>query len=264
MQETDSVFLAGAGEIYIADPEWIDGFGTQSGYEDTIAMIKAPEGKELMIGVSGADDLLTLTVDKGKNGEGLSASYAMAGVIMYVAYMPTDEVVENVCTEGEMGAPEMVPLSMRHQVLAVDVDLDHVDARTCDAIDSYGTLQEDECLASLLDIEGSIWVARGRGTAAACYFNFVATDLPRSTTYQVAACFTGNAVAEVLSGKGGALSYAGIGSRMVTAREVRTIRNTFEVEDEQDPFLGLLGTKKLPAPTRAAVFLIARLRAIDL
>lgn len=227
--ESDSVFLAGAGEVYITDPEWIDGFSTQPGYQDTIATIKAPKGKELMIGASGVADLFTLTADKGKIGEGISASYAMAGVIMYVAYMPADEVVENVCTEGEMAAPGMVPLSMRHQVLAVDVDLDVVDASTCDAIDSDGTLQEDECLASLLDIEGSVWVALGLGTAAAHHFNFVAPDLPRSTTCQVAACFTGNALAEVLSGEGGALSFAGIGSRMVTVQEVRAIRNTFEV-----------------------------------
>jgi hypothetical protein len=231
MWETDGVFLAGSYAAYYDDDGNITDIpGTLGlGFEDTMAMIKAPQGKELLIGVSGVAALATFTEAKGKNGAGTSTSEATAGIGMYVAYMPADEVNENVCLEGEMAAPGIVPLSIRHQSLSVTTDLDVVDAGTCtDPVeDDDGFLNEGDCLAYLLDIEGSVTVALGLATAASHHFNFVAPDLPRSTTYEVVACFVGGALANVVEGEGAALALVGIGKRMVTVQEVRAIKGAF-------------------------------------
>jgi hypothetical protein len=236
MWETDGVFLAGAFDVYYTDDGEVtdDASGnTGLGFEDTMAMIKAPQGKELLIGVSGVAGLVTFTEAKGKNKAGPSTSAALAGIGMYVAYMPADEVISNVCLEGEMAAPGVVPLSIRYQTLSVTTDLDVVDAdaENCtDPVLDNGVLEEGQCLADLLEIEGSVTVALGLATAAAHHFNFIAADLPRSTTYKVAACFVGGALAEVVEGEGAALALVGIGKRMVTVQEVRAVKGAFDME----------------------------------
>ena len=224
--EMDTVDLASAyEEMDGTTGEWVE-----SGYEDTFAMIKSPQGKELLIGVSGVANLITFTEAKGKNDGITSTSMASAGLNMFVAYMPADEVVASVCDEGIKAAPGEVPLSYRKQTLSVTTDLEIVDVGTCDVIvedDGNDYLDEGQCLADLLDIEGSVTVALGLETSAAHHFNFVAPDLERSTTYQVAACFSGEAAAEVLAGEGSANSAVAIGKRIVTIEEVRAVKDAF-------------------------------------
>ena len=223
MWEKDKVNLARA-----FDETADDGAVINRGFEDTMAYIKAPQGKELLIGVSGVAMLNTFTEAKGKNGEGPSESEAMAGLWMTVKYMPEDWT-GSVCRDGYEAAPGKVPLSMRKQTLSVDVDLDVVDVEGCmeenDVSDLY--LDEGQCIADLLDIEGDVTVALGLKTAASHHFNFVAPDLPYSTTYKVAACFTGRAIAEVIEGEGAARASVAIGKRMVTVQEVRAIKDNF-------------------------------------
>jgi hypothetical protein len=181
------------------------------------------------IGVSGVANLVTITEAKGKNGAGTSTSEAEAGLFMHVAYMPADEVDVSVCDEGAMAAPGRVPLSYRKQTLSVTTDLEIVDAvAECDdEPEQDGFLNEGQCLADLLEIEGSVTVALGLESSAAHHFNFVAADLERSTTYKVAACFTGEAAAQIIEGEGSANSAVAIGKRIVTVEEVRAVKDAF-------------------------------------
>lgn len=218
--ETDDVLLAWAyADDAANDPDF------DIGFERTVASIKAPQGKELLIGVSGVVGLVTFTEAKGTNKAGKSTSEALAGVGLAVRYKPQDEP-GGVCAHGTTAAPGIIPLSVRYQRLSVEVDLDVVDAGTCTAIDGDGNLEEGECLAELLDIEGDVTVSLGLATAAAHHSNFIAGDLPRSTTYDVAACIVGVAAANIVEGEGTAYSAAAIGKRIITVQEVRAVKDT--------------------------------------
>ena len=101
-------------------------FDFDIGFAAHLATIKAPQGKELLIGLSAVPILLTYTEAKGKNGAGFSESVALAGVGMVVRYKHYDGAAPsagNVCATGTSAEPGIVPLSVRVQYLAVNVDL---------------------------------------------------------------------------------------------------------------------------------------------
>lgn len=237
--DTDGVLLAGA-YYDTADADDIHGNNTGfdfdgPGFAAHMGTIKAPQGKELLVGVSAVPGLVTFTEAKGKNGAGASSSVAIAGVGMQVAYahtswLPAEYTAGDVCNEGLVAAPGPVPLSVRLQYLSVSVDLDVVDvAAECNDQDETN---DAECIADLLDIEGDVTVALGLATAASHHFNFLVADLPQSGDYAVAACFGGAAVAGVIEGEGSALSIAALGKRMMTVQEVRAVKDTeFDVTE---------------------------------
>lgn len=199
--ETDTVGLAFAYTGTANDPDF------DFGFEKTVAYIKSPQGKELLIGVSGVANLITFTQAKGSNKGGKSTAEALAGIGMAVRYAPADQPGP-VCLNGMTAAPGIVPLSVRYQKLSVDVDLDVI-----------GSSEE-------LDIEGYVEVGLLLATSAAHHFNFLAADLPQSTTYKVAACFVGFAYADVNNDDNKALSAVLIGKRMVTVQGVRAVKDT--------------------------------------
>lgn len=216
--DTDGVLLAYAYECQdsevgsLCDTQVNSGLG----FAGHLATIKAPQGKELLIGLSGVPILLTYTEAKGKNGEGPTESVALAGVGMAVAYdhvdnLPPSYTAEDLCTGGDLAEPGIVPMSVRLQYIAVDSNLTASDN---------------------VQISGDVTVALGLLTAAAHHFNFLAPDLPQSGDYAVAACFVGGALADVLDGKEGeSLAVAALGKRILTVQEVRAIKGAeFEVD----------------------------------
>lgn len=227
--DTDGVLLAGAYVYGADDGDFIDiGFG----FAAHMGTIKAPGGKELLIGISAVPALVTFTEARGKNKAGAAESVALAGVWMKAAYahfddLPATYTAGDVCTMGTTAAPGRVPVSVRLQYLSVDVDLDVVDAGACTDRNDDGLIGDGECIADLLDIEGSVSVALGLATAAAHHFNFLAPDLPQSGNYAVAACFGGAALAAIRNNEGGsAFSLAALGKRMMTVQEVRAVKDT--------------------------------------
>lgn len=216
--DTDGVVLAHAyacvdGDGGCAD----DNFDWDVGFAAHLANIKAPQGKELLIGLSAVPILLTYTEAKGKNGGEIGESVALAGVGMAVRYAHHDDLPPNfnagdVCfdPDSETAKPGIVPLSVRLQYLSVKSALTITD----------------------LTIEGDITVGLGLATAASHHFNFLAPDLDQSGNHAVAACFVGGAVAALIGEtEGKSLAVAALGKRMMTVQEVRAIQSAdFEVD----------------------------------
>jgi hypothetical protein len=232
--DDDGVLLASA---YAYDAVDGDDLDIGWGFAGHLGTIKAPGGKELLIGISAVPGLVTFTEVKGKNKAGPAESLALAGVWMKAAYAHVDDLpagytAGDVCRDGTMAAPGRVPASVRLQYLSVDVDLDVVDAEECTDNNDIDGLEDGECIADLLEIEGSVTVALGLATAASHHFNFLAPDLPKSGNYAVAACFGGVALAAIRNNEGGsAFSLAALGKRMMTVQEVRAVKDTqFEVD----------------------------------
>jgi len=225
--DTDGVVLALAYDnSSIGSPDFDIGFAAHMG------KIKAPQGKELLIGLSAVPGLVTFTKAKGRNKAGASESVAVAGVGAAIRYahvndLPAGYDAGDVCSDPDSAtaAPGIVPLSVRLQYLSVDVDLDVLDTEleNCDAGDPAN---DADCLSATLLIDGDVTVALGLATAAAHHFNFLAADLEKSGDHAVAACFVGVAVADLIAGEGSALSIAALGKRMMTVQEVRAVKDT--------------------------------------
>jgi len=195
--------------------------------EETMSTIHVANKKELLIGVSGVANLVTITEAKGRNGGFESKAEAEGALNLEVRIVP--EGVSANCggdiPEGGMiAAPGGLTFASRKQTLTVTVDLDIVDVvGTCG-----GDLQPD-CVADTLDIEGDVTVALGLDTTAAHHFNFVAPDLGQGT-YDVAACFTGAAgglVTEEEVDDNKVYAYVAVMQRMLTVQEVRAVKDDF-------------------------------------
>ena len=197
---------------------------------ELMGTIHVPSQKELLIGVSGVANIVTFTEAKGRNGGFSSTAEAEGTIDLEVRVVP--EGADPMCGTGpadSVAAPGALTLASRKQTLTVTVDLDVVDAGECEAIDGDGTLQEDECLAALLDIEGDVTVALGLDTTAAHHFNFVSPDLS-SGTYDVYACFSGDAdgmVTEEEAGDNKVHAYVAVMQRMLTVQQVRAVQGDF-------------------------------------
>lgn len=199
--------------------------------EETMATIHVANKKELLIGVSGVANLVTITEAKGRNGGFSSTAEAEGALNLEVRIVP--EGVSANCggdapDGGMIAAPGGLTFASRKQTLTVTVDLDIVDVvGTCDG------LELPDCVADTLEIVGDVTVALGLDTTAAHHFNFVAPDLAQGT-YDVAACFTGAAdgfVTEEEAGDNKVHAYVAIMQRMLTVQEVRAVQDDFiEVE----------------------------------
>ena len=190
----------------------------------TMATIKVPQSKELLVGISAQVGLFTETVVKGKRGS-LSTALAKAeGSVTAIACNDTN------CYEGKPGS---VVLNSRSQELSAvlagiieectfDEELVVDDAATGDA-----TWELSDCIVADEEISLAL------DTVSANHFNFVFPDLPQGD-YEVVARFetTAHAVAEAtcpesstycLEDDGAAAGHAiaWIGKTMMTIQEVR-------------------------------------------
>ena len=157
----------------------------------TLATIKVPQGKELLVGVSAEIGLITFGAVKGKNGGSATAiADAEAAVSIHACPVGSGGVVSGDCTPAEPGA---VKLSKRVQELsaklggvikdcAIAVDLDTGEG-TFDV--SEDCLVNDEEIALMLS------------TTASHHFNFVLPNMDQGV-YEIKALFTTAASAEVV------------------------------------------------------------------
>jgi len=193
--------------------------------EVDLAKMHVPQSKEVLIGVSGVVNLITITQAKGKNGGSTSTAIADGGVKLDVRYAP--EGTADICMNGKSAAPGPITFASRRQELSVTVDLDVVGSLdNCDA----------QCIEDSLGIEGDVTVALGLDTTAAHHFNFVAVDLD-SDWYDIVACYDLTALAEVrgedIDSGTFANATAAIGPRMLTLQQVRATKDG--IVDETDP-----------------------------
>ena len=205
--------------------------GAQFGY--TLANIKVPQSKELLVGISAQIELFTQTIVKGRKGS-LSTATAMAegGVSLLACNDASGECFE--------GAPGYITLSKRQQELSAvlggvieectfDVTLDVL----IDVASGSATWTLDDCV--VLQEEISLALT----TMAAHHFNFVFPDLPQGD-YAVMATFKTDATAAAeascsadaiycdaeLDGDASAVSHAIIGKTMMTVQEVRAVKGS--------------------------------------
>ena len=210
--------------------------------EMELATLHVAQWKEILIGVSGQVNLVTLTEAKGKNADGVSTAKAEGTVLTGVLVVPEgqgegacvdawtawrellvhqgwdacieacgeDEECEEECGvkppagENLFAAPGPVTFASRMQELSVNVDLDTTDP--------------------LIDVTGYVTVGLTLDTTAAHHFNFIADDLTQGR-YDVIACYDLTALADANNVDNSAYAYAGIGPRILTVQEVRATKN---------------------------------------
>lgn len=182
----------------------------------TLATIKVPQNKELLVGLSAEIGLTTDTSIKGQQG-GAARALAGAGAMVAIFACPVDG---GDCTE--FAKPGPVVLSSRIQVL--DATLGGV-LEDCTDVNGDGVIDiPEECTFSDEEIGLAL------RTLASHHFNFVLPDMDQGE-YNVVAFFLTGALAsvdidEVSVADGGSVSgsayaKAWIGSYMLTLQQVR-------------------------------------------
>jgi hypothetical protein len=210
---------------------------SNTGY--TLATIKVPQGKELLIGVSAEIGLVTDTSVKGKNG---GAARAVAGGEAYVTVFAVPRDGGN----SVKAAPGQIMLSKRVQEL--DATLGGVIQScvvTCGEDATTGEIVCDDIVIAddceVTDEEIGLLL----NTTAAHHFNFLLPDMNQGV-YDIKAVFTTGARAEVdICDEGEALcsndpdgtvtasavATAVINKPMLTVQQVRAAKDTLhEVE----------------------------------
>jgi hypothetical protein len=201
----------------------------------TLATIKVPQGKELLVGLSAEIGLVTFGAVKGKNG---GAATAIADALAYVTIfaVPTGDYYPSQTPVIE-AAPGKITLSNRVQTL--DAKLGGVIQEckvACDADGCDDIVIAEDCEVS--DEEISLMLE----TTAAHHFNFVLADMDQGE-YDIVAVFHTGASAQVkicdefdvcsydAEGTVSASAYAEavINKTMLTIQEVRAVKNTLEV-----------------------------------
>lgn len=199
----------------------------------TMATIKVPQSKELLVGISAQVELMTETIVKGKRG---SLSKAMA--------MAEGGVELSACNASGCypGMPGRIVLSSRTQELeailagiiedcTVEVQVDP------DTGTGAGTFDLGDCTVA------DEMIGLALSTMAAHHFNFVFPDLPQGD-YDIIARFSTNALAtaeascpaespycEDGDGNASASAYAIIGKTMMTIQEVRAVKGSLGSQD---------------------------------
>jgi len=199
----------------------------------TLANIKVPQSKELLVGISAQVELFTQTIVKGRKGSYSKATAMAEGGVLLVACNWASQI----CYEG---APGYITLSKRQQELEAvlggvieectfDVSLDVVE----DKATGSATWTLDDC--TVLQEE----IGLALTTMAAHHFNFVFPDLPQGD-YSVIAAFMTDATAAAeascsadatycnaeVDGDASAVSHAIIGKTMMTIQEVRAVKDS--------------------------------------
>jgi hypothetical protein len=190
----------------------------------TLATIKVPQDKELLVGVSANIGLVTDTSIKGKNG-GTARSIAGAGAAVVVFAVP----VAGSNGTAALAEPGSVVLSARVQVL---------DATLGGVIESCMDGKEDGMADGTIDVKTECTVSDEEiglilGTLAAHHFNFVLPNMDQGEYNLVAFFVTGalaavdideSSVSEYASVTASAFATAFIGKTMVTVQQVRAIK----------------------------------------
>lgn len=246
---TWSTVPALASVAVIPDTETIS-VGPRTGY--TLATIKVPQDKELLVGVSAEIVLVTDTSVKGKEG---GAAKAIAGAEAYVTVI----AVPRDGGDSQTAEPGLIMLSKRVQELdatlggvlegAVDTGTWTLNSETglCEEIlfdncVDLGVVEEGvsckdgeitiPCELVLSDEEIGLML----DTTAAHHFNFVLPDMDQGV-YDIKAVFTTGARAEVIivdnceDGdciSGSAYATAIINKTMVTVQQVRAVKDSLE------------------------------------
>lgn len=207
---------------------------SNSGY--TLATIKVPQNKELLVGVSAEIGLVTNTSVKGKNG---GTATAIAGGKAYVTVF----AVPKGGTDADRVTAEPGQIMLSERVQTLDATLAGV-IQSCavncnlDANVLGGILCEDiNVVEDCLVTEEQIGLLQN--TTAAHHFNFVLPNMP-SGVYDIKAVFTTGARAEVDictslddcllydpegTASGSAEAIAVINKTMVTVQQVRAANN---------------------------------------
>jgi hypothetical protein len=182
---------------------------SKTGY--TIATIKVPQDKELMVGLSAEIGLLTDTSIKGKNG---GAAKAIAGANAHVTIFATPVGGG----DSVMAAPGKVMLSERVQELSAT--LGGVIQSCTDAdLDGSITVAED-CLVTDEEI-GLL-----QSTTAAHHFNFILPNMPQGN-YEIKAVFSTGATGEIdICDEGEECSFDPEGTVSATANATAVINKT--------------------------------------
>lgn len=206
----------------------------------TLATIKVPQDKELLVGVSAEVAIVTDTSIKGKNG-GSARSIAGGGALAIVAAVPTGTGPYG----GAVAEPGPVVLGARVQVLSATLGgvIESCEDFT-GGTDSEGRNPGDpgyvdtpdgvidvqlECVVS--DEEIGLFQA----TMAAQHFNFVLPDMDSGeydiVVWFVTGAFAGIDIDEISVSDGGSVSasafaLAFIGKHMVTVQQVRAVKGS--------------------------------------
>lgn len=200
----------------------------------TMATIKVPQGKELLVELSAEIGLVTFGAVKGKNG-GTARAIADAEAFVTIFAVPTGTYDTTTNPDGSMeAAPGKIMLSKRVQTLGATLGGVIQDCEvTCD---SEGICDDiviaDDCNAT--DEEISLLLE----TTAAHHFNFVLADMDQGE-YDIVAVFHTGARAEVdICDDGESCMYdaegtvsasaearAVINKTMLTIQEVRAVKD---------------------------------------
>lgn len=172
---------------------------------ELMATIKVPQGKELLIGVSGVASLVTFTEVKGKNDGVEVKSTSEATMSLEVRFAPVDTADVCVTSGGTIAVPGAITFASRIQELSIKVE----------------NFENEEALV------GAVTVALELDTTAAHHMNFLAVNLD-SGEYDVWACFGGHAMTTLSDAvlADGAAKVA-IRQRIVTVQEVRAVNSEF-------------------------------------
>jgi len=205
----------GLGSVaYVNGSEDASKFDLDAGY--TLARIKVPQDKELLVGVSANVGIVTDTSIKGKEG-GAARAIAGAGAGVIVFAVP----VEGSHGSDAVAQPGFVVLNARVQELSATLGgvLDE-----CSVVDDLGNV---EC--TFTDEEIGLALA----TMSANHFNFVLPNMDQGEYNLVAFFVTGAGAAididEASVEAGGSVSasafaMAFIGKTMVTVQQVRATK----------------------------------------
>jgi len=179
----------------------------------TMATIKVPQDKELLVGLSAEVLLVTDTSIKGKEG-GTARSLAYAAGFVALEACPVDG---GAC---QLAAPGSVTLADRFQIM--DATLGGV-LESCTDEDGDGAVSvPDECEFS--DEEIGLVL----DTLSSHHFNFVLPDMDQGE-YNIKALFSTAACYEVsgFDGSASASTFAAafIGKYMLTVQQVRATKN---------------------------------------
>lgn len=221
----------------ITDPILVN---RKSGY--TLATIKVPQDKELLIGVSAEIGIVTDTSVKGQNGGAAKAIADGEAYVTVFAVPHDDESGEIIPSNSIEAAPGQIMLSKRVQ--ALDATLGGV-IQSCTDDDGDGTIVvADDCAVSDEEI-GLL-----QDTTAAHHFNFVLPNMDQGV-YDIKAYFTTGARAsidicdpddecynpDVTEGTVTASAYAKaiINKTMLTVQQVRAAKGSLQETEIIEP-----------------------------
>lgn len=179
----------------------------------TLATMKVPYGKELLVGLSAEIGLVTDTSIRGKEG---GTAKAIAGGKANVTIFAIPEPFNGNWEGIRKAEPGRIMLSSRFQVLTATLG------------GVLASCVDDEC--TFTDEE----IGFLQGTLAAHHFNFLFPNMDQGV-YKIVAFFTTGAIAgvdicEVCDGSVSASAFAAaiIGKTMLTAQQVRAVKDSLE------------------------------------